>query len=841
VTVPGILVTIVLTFTTLSTLAFFFSRLKNRERNNTLHTETQHAGNPENRKQASDKHSSFTPIYTDALLPAALASPVAVPSAIQEKHVRRNYPSSDLPTDPPPSSSPTPSESSSFRPSLSARSDAWPFPTSDSGENTAVLTSVPTLTNVHSDTSREKRNAPPVFSSPLSPHPYPPSLPEPFSLPDSLLEQEDRIWNIPPPCPRFTGREAHLAQLLLPPSAGRISVIIPRLTTMHEQGGIGKTQLALAYAARVKKDMHWGWRLRAHNRTVLLADYIDLGEELGLPIAPNNDHLATLALVRSTLAERTPPWLLIFDDVVQSDDIVDLLPPSHQGRIIITSRDPLGWVGIAEPHELPVFPRKQSTDYLQRNSQNQQQDRKKDPEAENTVHALAELLGDLPLALEHARSYMESTGTSLSACLEALLSGSPPLTFPGPGVPRHSKIVHCTTRLSAKSAARHSTAAWDLLETMAWLAPDDIPDTVFATFSHRLGEEGIHDTTAFDQLAGTVERFGLTQRSPVTGTSSLHPLTQNALRAGQKKKAMSSLSNAIDLIADAYPDESWTPATWAVCSLLTPHALTLASHAFAHDISSVNLAELLHNTGVYLFSRYTDCNTALHCLDQTLTLEEQVHEPNHPEIGVTLGNLSRIAHRQGQFERALAYQERALQVNETAYGHHHLEVAIALGNLGVIEDQLGLLDRARTHHRRALTILEHTRGAEHPDIAIAIGNLGIVEHRLGLFEEAKTHIRLSYTLNMKVYGEHHPEVAISLINLGLTERATGNTENAASCFHRANELLTEAYGPNHPDTRKTAQLAANLDRQRGNPAADVLLSHTSPTSAPSPASSPTHP
>ncbi|MDA0689816.1 MAG: toll/interleukin-1 receptor domain-containing protein, partial [Proteobacteria bacterium] len=93
-----------------------------------------------------------------------------------------------------------------------------------------------------------------------------------------------------------------------------------------------------------------------------------------------------------------PGWLLIVDNAIDAKSVSDLLPDSSNGHTIITSRNP-SWGNIGEVVEVPPLSRVNAIDFLIGGSS--QRD-------EYSAGLVAAELGDLPLALEQARAYMES-------------------------------------------------------------------------------------------------------------------------------------------------------------------------------------------------------------------------------------------------------------------------------------------------------------------------------------------------------------------------------------------------------------------------------------------------
>src|SRR5260370_35479693 len=154
---------------------------------------------------------------------------------------------------------------------------------------------------------------------------------------------------IPPaPIEHLAGREADLAALhqLL----GR-----SRRVAIHGLGGVGKTQLAIAYLSRHRAACPDGcfW-LRADQSTTLLADLASLAWRVQLPERELPEQELQIEAVLRWLRDHDR-WLLVVDNLDRpvADKMRHWLPPDLPGPRIITSRSPHGSAPPA-PGPLPL-------------------------------------------------------------------------------------------------------------------------------------------------------------------------------------------------------------------------------------------------------------------------------------------------------------------------------------------------------------------------------------------------------------------------------------------------------------------------------------------------------
>jgi len=233
-----------------------------------------------------------------------------------------------------------------------------------------------------------------------------PKDPTAFPPPDRRSLSKPFV-GVPARIASFTGRDVELDQLniiLLGGKSAAVTQIVDlraaQLGRATVQGlvGVGKTSLAVEYAHRYRDFYAGVWWCTAETRVGLLTSLSELAVELGAAAADeaNVDRAAKAALRR--LTQQSTPFLLIYDNVVSPDDIADLLPASG-ACMLITSRFP-DWRGWAEEVALDVLSPAEAVAFLVNRTGRQD---------EIGAMLLADALGRLPLALDHASAYCRRT------------------------------------------------------------------------------------------------------------------------------------------------------------------------------------------------------------------------------------------------------------------------------------------------------------------------------------------------------------------------------------------------------------------------------------------------
>lgn len=207
------------------------------------------------------------------------------------------------------------------------------------------------------------------------------------------------------PNPFFVGREEEMAQLAAAfKGGGKARAAIGQAAAATGMGGIGKTQLAAAFAHRYGQYFLGGvfWFNFAEAETIL-SQVAASGGSAGLNLTPNWDELpqeAQVAQVRAAWREELPR-LLIFDNCEERALLEDWLPKTGACRVLVTSRQGK-WpraLGLT-PVRIQTLSRPESLELLAKFRPDLGVD---NPE----LDAVAEELGDLPLALHIAGSYLE--------------------------------------------------------------------------------------------------------------------------------------------------------------------------------------------------------------------------------------------------------------------------------------------------------------------------------------------------------------------------------------------------------------------------------------------------
>jgi tetratricopeptide (TPR) repeat protein len=657
------------------------------------------------------------------------------------------------------------------------------------------------------------------------------------------------------PNPHFVGREDQLRQLETHLGAGSPTAI-SQVAAATGLGGIGKTQLAVEYAHRYGPRYPGGvfW-LDMEDPDAIASQVAACGGPQGMDL-PGFQMLSLEEQVARVTKEweKPTPRLLIFDNVDDSSVVDKWRPVTGGCRVLITSRrtDWPSSLGLQEVR-LSTLPRDKAVELLCKGRPETLEEKHERQAAD----AICQTLGDLPLAVALAGSYLEcyEHDVTLSQYLEELRE-QPVLENPAlvdfvqdPSPTHHVQNVAATFQVSygrLDPVDESDLLAMRLFHLASHFAPVSIRRDLLLSAAD-LDPETEEERRTTGGAVGRLVRLGLLEEQ-TQGRLLLHRLLGEFARhnpaPGQSgEEAWAAVAESVRRFAHQ-ENESGLPGTLA---REVAHLRHLAAQA---DVRSPPDAEVLrHALGLHLheIGQYSE---AQHCLGRVLALMEARLGEDHPDIATVLSNLSQTLVETGDLRTAKKYAARALVIVTVAYGSEHPECATKLGNLGRIlhamgdfrgafvaaesalhivqatlgpEDasaavylnnmgmalkDMGDLAGARPPLERALALWQKLDGPEHPNVAAALNNLGGLLDAMGNQTGALQHYRAAHSIWERHLGSWHPRLGTSHNNIGMALKATGDLAGARSHLETSLSILRQAYGDDHPLTRTTR---ANLE------------------------------
>jgi tetratricopeptide (TPR) repeat protein len=646
------------------------------------------------------------------------------------------------------------------------------------------------------------------------------------------------VWTVPlSPNRHFGGREFELAALQtafvdLEQSATTPPWVLTGL------GGVGKTQLAVEYA----------YSTLGRYRAVLWVAAESRGLELGGTFAPGVAFSAEAALVArvSELLDRLVPsdqvaqlpreqteriakvrrwladnqdWLLVLDNLDTPEVrrvALRLLPELRRGHVLFTSRISSGWPVKCHPYPLPLLSNEAAQTLLMERVESPGE-----PDERQAAAAIAEALGNLPLALEQAAATVARRRWSLNRYLERLRTESPRLMAePAPGGTELEGPRAAVATTWAITEADLSAEARTVLRLLSFFAPAELPRSVFeavddAALETALGQ--LASSLAAETSAGDAAKRNapkafesthledalveLSDHSFISlqsDTLSAHRLVLEVQQRRVPPEARPAwLQVGLRLLEVAIPGDPTDARTRKKWRALEPHLLATVTAA---DEAGVAAATARLMNGVALFmDQQARWQEAEPLIRRALVIDEKSFGPEHPNVAGDLNNLAQLLQTTNRLSEAEPLMRRALVIDEKTFGPEHPSVARDLNNLATLLQATNRLSEAEPLMRRALVINEKTFGPEHSRIAIDVNNLATLLLATNRLSEAEPLMRRALVIDERIVGPEHHDVASDLNNLATLLQATNRLSEAEPLMRRALVIDEKSFGPDHPD------------------------------------------
>jgi tetratricopeptide (TPR) repeat protein len=634
----------------------------------------------------------------------------------------------------------------------------------------------------------------------------------------SATTRQARLATLPLAAP-LIGREAALADLLAHLRAGSIcGVFGPE--------GVGKTALAAEAVARLAE----GHQAFPGSIAWIPCDGLEGEAGLGELWA----HVARSLQLEPVLVQPTPQKrrgvlaaalaeqqrsLLALDNIepgLNMDAVLETLVIRGHALLLLTARQRIPSQRVVSFDLAPLHPADARTLFLKRLGW---ADVPLLPQEEDTLPALMDALGRLPLALELTAAY---AGMQLPG-LERLVHEIRSVGFnAAAGQDSTELLLTCLER----SWAALPTRVQQLLASLSLLASASFPQAAALALAEETWDdvETPEGENAFRGDLATLINYALIQVLPGGDRLRLHPLLRayatrqfKALPAALQARLGNAMAVSWLAYASAHPGPEGIHALEAEAVGLMGAATWAQEHAqyrmvlgLAHALRHAWNARGLYDEEVRL---YTWASKAAQKLGDLREQRWATHQ-----LGVIQHRLGQLGEAQASYERALtlAWQvadlaaERdevyALALLDTQQGHlsaarvgHEQALALArqsgdiaaewegIHALALLDSQAGRLAEAREHYEQALILAR--RLGEPAAEAIELGNFGLFLYRQGEQERGRAFIHESLEMSQRLHhsydvGKCHQFLAWLASDEGNRAEAITHYREALRCFER---------------------------------------------------------
>ncbi|KAJ5611988.1 TPR repeat protein [Penicillium lagena] len=587
-------------------------------------------------------------------------------------------------------------------------------------------------------------------------------------------------------------------------------------------GGIGKTQLAIAYAESGRGSYSSVFWLNAVSEAALKDSFrsiasliFDVEEPGGL-----EDKEIVRRVHQWLCNPKNTGWLLIFDNYDDPTQfrIDHYYPPACHGAIVVTSRRP-DHVSGTSLHIKPFQNVEDSLAILQTRS------KRENVQSDPYAMRLAERLAGLPLALATAGTYLRRSTFTFERYLQEYekrwnISPRRPLQLQE----YQDSTLYTTWDLSYSRLEKEDP---DAAKTLKLLAYFDNQILWYGLFYAGLTDsspewlrEVITDDVNFNEVMGALAEYFFLDSHQTSGSWSMHNCVHDwTLAALNKDIDANHYWYAFDCISASIKDDRADDFANLSYSALAAHATRLIQERLCtndviyniapHRLDQASLIANLLRDQVLLLAAEKMYQCALAGKEKELGAD-------HASTLETVNNLGILYRNQGRLEQAEQMYQRALAGREKALGADHMSTLRTVKNIGILYRLQGRLDQAEQKLHQALTGCEKALGADHILTLDTVNNLGIIYCVQGKLDQAEHMYQRALAGREKAFGADHTLTLRTVNNLGILYRVQGNLVQAEQMLQWALAGKEKALGADHTSTLETVNNLGILYHVQGN-------------------------
>ncbi len=662
----------------------------------------------------------------------------------------------------------------------------------------------------------------------------------------------------------FQGREKELEQLKeLALSDDEHAKVV----AISGLGGMGKSQLASEFAYRHEKDFIGGifW-LDFSDATSALMDYTHCGAPQNLGLFDNNTPLTMEQQADEVrqVFEQDIPRLLIFDNCEDPLLLKQFQPKRGRATVLITSRYQ-DWSDEVKQVSINTLTREESAKLLS--------SYRKDPYANPAIlDAVAEQLGDFPLALHLAGSFLKSYSSKTLEWYIDKIGASTLLSHPSlTGRKRekmmspthHEENVAQTFLLGFQQLGDDEIdqLAKKLLFLICCVAPGEpIPLAFLEMLAEPKDDDELDDFELdFEDAVHRLVNIGLVSRR--RKSLMIHRLVHNFCNTQATEEGVNYLTEiatninircrSIQEIKDPRVVAPWATHLRYLADVLVeqknPQAAEACHHLGTYYLAAGLFTSALEYNNIALELRQNQtppdnlaigqslralglCNNRLGKYTQAIDYHLQAHKiyaekypDGHAEVAALWSELGEFHRILGRYAEALHYAEQSLAWNLEHYGAEDKSVAREWRSLGTIHQQLGNSAKAIEYHEKSMASYQKLITGDNPAIVTSWSDLGRAYELAGDYAKAMDYYTQALPMALKIFGEQHPQVGILYNDMGQCLTKHGDLEQAITNIEKGLEIERKVFGNGHPyvaifmiNLARAQKLKGDIDAAKAN-------------------------
>lgn len=617
---------------------------------------------------------------------------------------------------------------------------------------------------------------------------------------------EPPVWSVPLRTSSFTGRTELLEDI-----RKRLWKEGTRALVLKGMGGVGKTLLAQEFAHRYKSDYDVVWHIQAEQRLLAVEQYAGMAGPLELPERTNPTD--TAKVVHEALEQTEPynSWLLILDNVTEAGKLPEfMLEGRRGGHILITSQRSEGWGRFVDTVEVPVFEREESIAHLSNRL----------PDLGwGEANQIAEILGDLPIAIERAAAGIAQTKVDARTYIKQLQPQATGAQAGGLGAGKAGEVTRVsgsTWEFALGELREKFPPAVKLLEICSYYSPEPISMDLLEGFAVSGALGGARTVSrAYRELS----RFSLVTVDRKARALTVHRMMQQAMRdrmTEDERRAARDVVYRSLIAARPGKDDPEDPNTWESYRIIWPHLGT----PWAEAATDEGIRELFVDRVRQLRRRGELAQALDYCEKRVADWTADGSPDDRWSLHMRF-QIANVLRTQGKYEESLSLDqkvlERQLAVIKDVDDQH---ILMTKSSIAADLRGLGRLAEALRYDQETYQRYELVFGEDHPRTLSAANNLAVALRLSGDYQGALELDRRTLELREEIQLQDHPLTIETAVNLGRDLRDCGEYEESVTLLKRAyerclrNPRLTEG----SPTVLNAAKGLAGSLRRAGRPA-----------------------
>ncbi|KAL7900031.1 hypothetical protein HDV63DRAFT_370169 [Trichoderma sp. SZMC 28014] len=628
-------------------------------------------------------------------------------------------------------------------------------------------------------------------------------------------------------------------------------------------GGVGKTQIAIAYAYWLQKaspDISVFW-VHASNIDRFRQSYASIAKKCNIP-GHDNPKANMLMLVSNWLEQQTMMrWLMIIDNAddvdifcpnqlpldgpgdgsqataaLTSGHLVRYIPDCNHGSVLITTRDKIAGIRLCQGLP-PIKIRKMTDDeayqLVQRIISTQQ------ISMAETVRLLSKL-EHLPLALAQAASFIQENDISIDDYVQLLDESDSTfvnqLSESFETVGRDSETPHAVTAtwmISFEQIRRKDALISDILSFLSFFHFQAIP-RVFVEhyYWQRCEEQTKGDSPAKPVLiaAPGTRTVRVSSYAGIEHIESVSPTPAVLVKALGTLKAFSFISEGenkslamhrlVQLVTQKWIINESQVAKFAgiamktmsksysialrsreLCMRFLPHANSVLEKTTVGLQNDTNMAMaiLLYYMARYFFSK-GDWKKSSDLTTQAIQIQKTVMGEEHPDTLTTMLHLAATYGEQGRSEEAEDLVVHVREISTAVLGEEYPTTLECMAHLATIYKRQGRLKEAEKLSTDLLEIRKRISGEDHADTLGVMNGLASLYLALSRFKEAENLLLYATEACKRTLGESHRQTIGCMANLASVFGGQGQWNEAEDLQMHLREICMRELGDEDPNT-----------------------------------------